>query len=111
MSSEQRKAAEQQIFNLNEAFERLSRELGDLLRAPVDGISVQAAEDNVYVWDVRFTFLRTCQLGQVRLAGLATARQYRMKLLPHSLLRQPALLLITRRVPQNSTRRKSDAQP
>ena len=67
MSSEQRKAAEQQIFNLKEAFERLSRELGDLLRAPADGISVAAAENNVYVWDVCFTFPRTCQLGQVRL--------------------------------------------
>lgn len=66
LSSEQRKASQQQIFNLNEAFERLSRDLGDLLRAPLDGIKAEAADDDVYVWDLRFTFPATCQLGQVR---------------------------------------------
>ena len=64
-TAEERKAAEQQIFNLKEAFERLSRELGDMLRHPPTGILVQAVDDNVYQWLVKFSFPTTCQLGKV----------------------------------------------
>ena len=64
-TAEERKAAEQQIFNLKEAFERLSRELGDMLRHPPTGILVQAVDDDVYQWLVKFSFPTTCQLGKV----------------------------------------------
>ena len=64
-TAEERKAAEQQIFNLKEAFERLSRELGDMLRHPPTGILVQAVDDNVYQWLVKFSFPTTCQIGKV----------------------------------------------
>ena len=65
-TAEERKAAEQQIFNLKEAFERLSRELGDLLRHPPPGILVQAEDHDVYQWLAKFNFPPSCQLGKVR---------------------------------------------
>ena len=90
LSSEQRRASEQQIFNLNEAFERLSRELGDLLRNPVPGVAVQAAGDDVYLWAVKLTFPSTCQLGQVR-SWPRAAQPLATRLLEARLTRWPEL--------------------
>ena len=67
LSMEEQLAKKRQIFAPQEAYKMLAKELEKLMMEPIDGIAVDAVDNNVWHWDMYLSdFSHSIPIAQVR---------------------------------------------